>query len=114
VSVPLTIKYVFSKGKLSLSPGLGIAANFLNKGKIETEIAGSAGTEKASIDHIQGLNNSYFSGLVSVGAEYSLNKTFALSFTPTGRIALSAINKDTPVKTYLNSFGLATGLRISF
>jgi hypothetical protein len=114
VSVPLTIKYVFSKGKLSLSPGLGIAANFLNKGKIETEIAGSAGTEKASIDHIQGLNNSYFSGLVSLGAEYSLNKTFALSFTPTGRIALSAINKDTPVKTYLNSFGLATGLRISF
>jgi hypothetical protein len=114
VSVPLTVKYVFSKGKLSLSPGLGIAANFLTKGKIETEIAGLGGNEKASIDHIEGLNSSYFNGLVSLGAEYSLNKTFALSFTPTSRIALSAINKDAPVKTYLNSFGLVGGLRINF
>ncbi|GEO10238.1 outer membrane beta-barrel protein [Segetibacter aerophilus] len=114
VSVPLAVKYVFSKGKLSLSPGLGVAANFLTKGKIETEIAGSAGNEKASIDHIEGLNNSYFSGLVSLGVDYSLNKTLALSFTPTSRIALSAINKDAPVKTYLSSFGLVGGLRINF
>lgn len=114
VSVPLAVKYVFSKGKLSLSPGLGIAANFLTKGKIETEIAGSAGNEKASIDHIEGLNNSYFSGLVSLGVDYSLNKTLALSFTPTSRIALSAINKDAPVKTYLSSFALIGGLRINF
>ena len=70
--------------------------------------------KKPPLTNIEGLNKSYFNGLVSLAAEYDWNKTFALSLTPVSRLALSSINKDAPVKTYLNSFGLHVGIRMSF
>lgn len=112
VSVPVTLKYNVRKGKLGLHPGVGIAANILTKGKIDAQIAGTAGTEKTTIDHIEGLNKSYLSGLISFGASYNLTNRLSLSVSPVARFALSAINKDAPVKTFLNSFGVAAGITI--
>lgn len=110
IGVPLVVKYMFTKGRFSLTPGVGILANFLSKGKIATTIATTTGNESASSDNIQGLKSMYFNGLASVGAEYKLNKKFAITFIPTARFALSSINKDAPVKTNLNSIGLAGGI----
>jgi len=110
--LPVILRYNIIKGKISLKPGLGVAVNFLTKGKIETGIPGLAGPEKASISHIEGLKNSYFNVSLSLALSYDLNKTLALSFTPTTRFASTSINKDSPFKTYLNSTGLAAGLTI--
>ena len=98
---------MFGKGRFSLTPGVGISANFLTKGKIETTIATTTGNESVTSNDIQGLKSMYFNGSASVGAQYKLNKTFELTFIPTVRFALSSINKDAPVKTNLNSIGLA-------
>ena len=107
IGVPLVVKYMFGKGRFSLTPGVGISANFLTKGKIETTIPTTTGNESVTSNDIQGLKSTYFNGLASIGAQYKLNKTFELTFIPTARFALSSINKDAPVKTYLNSIGFA-------
>jgi len=108
ITLPLVIKYKLSKGKFSLSPGLGIAVNFLTKGTIETVI----GSEKANINHIEGISKMYLNSAISAGINYDINKKIALNLTPAARFALTSINKDAPFKTYLNSCGLAAGLTI--
>lgn len=108
ITVPLAIKYKAGKGKFSLNPGLGIAVHFLKKGTIETVV----GNEKASINHIEGLSSIYLNGSISAGINYDINKNIAISLTPAARFALTSINKDAPVKTYLNSYGLAAGLTL--
>jgi len=114
IGVPLVVKHMFTKGRFSLTPGVGISANFLSKGKITTTIAATTGNENASINNIQGLKSMYFSGSASVGAEYQLDRKLAITFIPTARFALSSINKDAPVKTNLNSIGLAGGIIVKF
>jgi hypothetical protein len=114
VSVPLVVKYTIDKGKFSLVSGVGISANFLSKGKIETVIATNTGNESSSISNIDGLKSNYFSGQLSLGGEYLIGKKIALNFTPTVRLALSSINKDAAVKTKFNSLGLSAGITIKF
>lgn len=108
ITVPLAVKYKVSKGKLGVTPGLGIAVNFLKKGTIETVI----GNEKASINHIEGISKIYLNSAISAAINYDINKKVALNLIPAARFALTSINKDAPFKTYLNSFGLAAGLTI--
>jgi hypothetical protein len=112
IGVPLVVKYLFGTGRFSLAPGVGISANFLTKGKIETTIPATTGNEKVTSNDIQGLKSTYLSGLASMGVQYKLNRTFELTFIPTARFALSPINREAPVKTYLNSIGFATGIII--
>ncbi len=106
--MPLAVKYNINKGKFTLNPAFGVAADFLTKGKIETVI----GNEKASINHIKGLGPMYLNSAISLGMSYNINQNIAFSLTPAARFALTSINKDAPVKTYLNSYGLAAGLTI--
>lgn len=112
IGVPFAITYSLKKGKFNLHPGIGIAANFLKKQKIETVIAGMNGDEKAEINQINGLNTMYLNSAVSLGINYTINQNTAFSFTPAARLALTSINTNAPVKTYLNSYGLAAGLTL--
>ena len=114
VSVPLAIKYTLGKRKFNLIPGIGISANILSKGKIETVIATNSGNESSSTNNIDGLKSNYFSGQISLGGEYFIGKKIALNFTPTARLGLSSINKDAAVKTKFNSLGLSAGVTIKF
>ena len=114
IGVPLVIKYVFTNGRFSLVPGLGIAANFLTQGKLQTSIATSMGNKISTSNNIQGLKSTYFNGALSVGAQYKLNNAFELTFVPTMRFALSSINRNAPVKTNESSFGLAGGVIVNF
>jgi hypothetical protein len=114
VAVPFGLSYNVPIGRLSLQPDAGLAANFLTKGSIETVVATQAGNERHDPDRIEGLNSSYVNGSISLAANYYFTKNIALNLTPVARFALSAINKDAPVKTYINSFGLAAGLTIHF
>lgn len=112
MGIPLAIKYSLWMGKVNLNVMLGVSANFLTKGKIETVLEKGTTNESEIINNIQGLKSAYASGLFGVGAEYKLKKSISVTFTPTVRFALSAINKGAVVKSYPNSFGFATGIRI--
>lgn len=114
IGVPLVIKYVFTSRRFSLLPGVGIAANFLTQGKLQTAVATATGNKTASSNTIQGLKSTYFNGSATLGAQYKLNGALELTFVPTVRFALSAINRDAPVKTNENSFGFAGGVIFNF
>ena len=114
IGVPLVIKYVFTNGRFSLVPGLGMTANFLTQGKLQTSIATSTGNKTSTSNNIQGLKSTYFNGTISLGAQYKLNNAFELTFVPTMRFALSSINRNAPVKTNESSLGLAGGAIVNF
>lgn len=112
IGIPIAIKYNFTKGNFNFNAMLGLSTNFLTKGKIETVLEKGTSNEAEIINNIQGLKSTYLSGLLGVGAEYNLSKNIAVTFMPTARFAMSAINKGSVVKSYPNSFGLATGICI--
>lgn len=112
IGVPIAINYRFIKGRFTFKSTVGFSSNFLTKGKIETRLEKGGFNDSEIITNIQGLKSMYFSGLIGVGSEYNLSKNIALTFTPTARFALSSINRGALVKSYPNSFGLITGLRI--
>jgi hypothetical protein len=112
IGIPIAIKYNFTKSNFNFNAMLGLSANFLTKGKIETVLEKGTSNKAEIINKIQGLKSNYLSGLLGVGAEYNLSKRIAVTFMPTARFAVSAINKGAVVKSYPNSFGLATGIRV--
>lgn len=112
IGVPLSLKYNIAKGKFNFNVMTGFSTNFLTGGKIETSIENGFNSETEVVNNLQGLKKIYFTGLAGVGVDYSINKRIALSFAPTYRFALSAINQNTAVKSYPNSLGLLIGLKI--
>ena len=111
ISLPVAIKYHIANGKFSFNALTGLSVNFLTKGKIEATVAKGFNNESEVVNNIAGLKKLYFSGLTSLGAEYTLSKKVALSFAPTFRFALNSINRGALVKSYPHSFGLAVGLK---
>jgi hypothetical protein len=114
ITVPLAVTYTVTVGRFSLIPSLGFAANFSSKAKLQTTVATQNGYENAGIDHIEGLNSTYWTGSAALGAAYNLSNTIALIFTPVARFGFTSINKNSPVKTYLNSMGFGGGLTMKF
>jgi hypothetical protein len=114
VGIPLGINYTFLLGKFSIIPTAGTTINFLTKQQIETELIQGSTKEKQTISTIQGLKKTYFNAFAGIALEYSLGKRMALNLTPTGSFALTSINKDAAVKSYPNSFGITTGIKIKF
>jgi len=114
VGIPLLASYTFSLGKFSIIPTAGTGINFLTKQRIETELVQGTTKEKQTINTIQGLKKTYFNAFAGVSLEYNVSKRVAVNVTPSGKFALSSINKDAAVKSYPNSFGVAAGIKIKF
>ncbi len=112
INIPLALKYTITKGKFSFNGMAGFSTNILTVGKIETTLKKGFNNELQAVDKLYGLKNIYFSGLAGLGLDYKFNKKVAFSFAPTLRFALNSINKDAPVKSYPNTFGLVLGLKI--
>ena len=112
LSVPLSLKYTAGEGKLRLVTSAGLQANFLTDRNIETVITKGAQHENASTSDNQGLRPVYFSGVISAGATYKLNRIVTASVVPTAQLGFMSITHDNPVKSYINFYGLALGLSI--
>lgn len=114
VSTPVVLQYKISKGRFSMNPGIGIAANFLVLNKIESEINTANGVQK-STGNSNGLRSAYLSGLVNLNAAYKLNNKISISFSPGARFGLTSINRDArdaSGKITINSFAFQTGINI--
>ena len=112
VGIPLQLSYVVEMGRITIAPAIGVAANFLTKGGLQTASPNS--TQKNKQEPMQGLKATYFSGLTTVGLEYKVNPHFSIGMAPTIRFALSSINKQSPVQSYPGSVGIDAGLHIHF
>jgi|GEM_PF-1167272 len=111
IGVPLSINYVWQRGRFLLKPGIGISVNFLTSGKSVTALA-NAGDQK-EISAIAGLKSAYADASIGFGTELMLNRKISIGFRPLLRMALTSINKDTPVKTYQNFLSFETGVKIN-
>lgn len=113
LGVPIALKYHLNFKKFSIDPLVGVTANFLLKGDVETSLSTASGIERTKNTSIQGLKKGYTSALLGMQASYKINNRFAVTLIPMSRIGLSSINENTPAKTYLNSFNLAAGITTS-
>ncbi len=112
LGIPLAAKYSLDEGKFSINAMAGLLANFLTRGKIATEVEQGTDNEIEKVNKIYGLKKFYLSGIAGVGLDYNFYKKLSLSFSPTLRFALNAINKNGPVTSYPNSLGFALGLKV--
>jgi hypothetical protein len=112
LAVPLAIRYSFTIGKFNISPTIGSSVNILVKQKAVTGLANGNSFDKQTINNIKGLKQTYFNGFVGVGLDYNINKKIAVNITPASNFALTSINKNSPVKSYPNTVGVAAGVKI--
>lgn len=110
LSAPLIADYQLSTGRFTFKSGIGIAANFLTQGKVTGTLENGSVKENVS-GKISGLRSYYLDGVLSLGAAYQLNKFLSLELMPEGRLAVTPINKNTPVRSYANYFSITAGLR---
>lgn len=113
VGIPAALQYEIRMGRLSLSPMVGAGLNVLVSGKTTTRLSNTAGNESTTAA-ISGLKSSYVDGQVGMGIAYGLTKQFSISLRPNARLALTPINRETPVKSYQNFLSVETGVRIKF
>jgi hypothetical protein len=111
ISFPINIMYHYSIGKLTLSPTLGFAANILVKQNAASIVEGA---NKQNIKSIEGVNNSYFNTNMALEVKYKLHKNIAFICVPKINFALNPLNRNSNVKYYSNTAGLAIGLKYNF
>ena len=114
VSIPFEIKYTVRKNKLAISPGIGIAGNFLTGENIKTEVEDGSHKEPVSIDRLSGTRSFNWSLLADADIQYKLADKMSLDFRPSFRYALSPITRYNVVETYPYSFGAGLGVTYKF
>ena len=115
IGVPLSINYTFlSSKKINIIPSLGLMANFLVKQSIQTSLDPASTNQKENITSIQGLRKTYFNGTFGLALQYNFSKKVALQLAPGVNLALNSINQNAAVKSYLNSYSVAGGIKIQF
>ena len=112
IQVPLAIKYNLPVGKFIFSASTGVALNFLTKGALNTVVDNGVTKVEQVVNKVEGLKKSYLNGLIGFGTQYNVNQKIALTFTPTVKLAFTAINSGAAVKTYPSSLGISGGVRI--
>lgn len=110
VEIPLAFRKEFFQKKFKLFTEIGIASNFLINSTY-TQIIGNKSTTYT--DDYTPYNKFQFSGLLSVGMNYSLNDKFILYGQPTYRYHFTKNYSPGTVIENLYSFGLEIGARLN-
>ena len=111
LGIPFSIGYHIIKGKFSINPIIGTALNFLIKQAVNTGITDTTGSEKQQSKIINGLKPTYINAQFGVDFSYQLTNNFSITLMPTASMALTAVNENSTVKAYPNSFGIRAGLK---
>jgi hypothetical protein len=116
LSIPVMINYALPFGRFTIHPGLGIAANVLLSGKVDTRMPNSQGFDDHDrySNEINGLKPLYLNTTGNLEIDYKISPTFSLNLTPSIRMALTSINNEGGIRTYPNYYGVALGGRIRF
>lgn len=114
IGIPAAIKYHLGSGRLSLYPSLGVGLNILTSSSASTNLSEGATAEKTTTSSISGLKPTYLDGQLGLGVDYKFSKKLSVGLRPNARLALTPINKETPVKSYQNFLSVETGVRLKF
>ena len=114
ITVPLVIKYKIKRGKFSIMPGAGIAANFLTGTKVETEIKNTSDKETVTITKLTGAKNFNWSLTTDAEMQYQLNNKMSVNLRPAFRYAISSITRNDDFQTFPYAFGVGLGMTFKF
>ncbi len=114
ISVPLMAKYTVVNKKISITPGIGVEANFITKANLEVDIEDAFNREIVVVRKLNGTKSSYLSFIAEAEIKYSLTKKVSLNLLPVYRHAISPITKNNVVETFPRSFGIGAGVTIRF
>jgi hypothetical protein len=113
VGIPAGVSFRIKTGRLSFYPGLGVGLNILASGKTTTGLSSPNGNEITTAP-VSGLKPAYMEGQIGVGMEYDLGNRISVGIRPTARMALTPINKETPVRSFQNFLSVQAGVRLRF
>lgn len=114
ISVPLMLSYRFEKDKISISPAVGISANFITSANVKTEVTDALNKELVTINGLDGMKNVYASLVADVSLQYNYNSKWSFNLLPGFRYALTPITKGNVVKTFPYSFSIGAGITYKF
>ena len=114
LTMPVVIKYKIKQGKLSIIPGVGIAANLLTGTKVETEIKNATDKETVIITKLTGTRTLNWSLVADAEMQYQLNNKMSLNVRPAFRYAISSITRNDDFQTFPYAFGIGAGLTFKF
>lgn len=114
ISVPLMASYRFEKNKFSVSPAIGLSANFITSANVKTEVTDALNKEAVTINGLDGMKSFYTGLIADVNLQYNYNSKWSLSLLPGFRYALTPITKGNVVKTFPYSFNMGAGITYKF
>jgi len=115
IAVPLIARYyLINNSKLILSPGLGLAGNFLTSATVETELAGSSSREHVSIGKLDGIRTFNWSITGDLTLQYFVIRKLSIDLRPFFSYAISPITHNNDVETFPYNFGLGAGASYRF
>lgn len=114
ISVPLMVSYRFEKNKFSISPAVGLSANFITSANVKTEVTDALNKEAVTINGLDGMKSFYTGLIADVSLQYNYNSKWSFSLLPGFKYALTPITKGNVVKTFPYSFNLGAGITYKF
>ncbi len=114
INVPMLVRYRFLNKKISAYFLGGITANFIVSKQVKLDVLNQPGNLTANTNKISGLRSMNGGFLCGVECHYNLYKGIGVLLAPTITGSFTSINKNTPVKSYPFSLGLAAGLIYHF
>ena len=106
--------YRFEKNKFSVSPSIGLSANFITSANVKTEVTDALNKEAVTINGLDGMKSFYTGLIADVNLQYNYNSKWSLSLLPGFRYALMPITKGNVVKTFPYSFNMGAGITYKF
>lgn len=114
ISVPLMISYRVEKNKFSVSPAIGLSANFITSANVKTEVTDALNKEAVTINGLDGMKSFYTGLIADVSLQYNYNSKWSFSLLPSYKYALTPITKGNVVKTFPYSFNMGAGVTYKF
>jgi len=114
IGIPVMALYTWQKNKFSISPAVGLSANFITGAKIETEIKDALNRETVIIDKLNGMRNFYIGLMTDMNIQYQVNNKWSLGVVPGFKYALTPITQKNVVKTFPYCFNIGAGITYNF
>jgi hypothetical protein len=115
ISIPLAVKWTFrSSKKFRWNVIGGISSNFITKGQVEVVANDGPTMEQSTTYNIAGVRKHFLSGIAAVGVDYDIGRRLVINATPQCNFGLTPINRSTPVRSYITSLQLNTGISYRF
>lgn len=111
ICIPMECQYQFGKNRFSALVSAGVSSTILVSEKAEITYKNTCEKYTANIG---GLQDVFFSGIVSLGVQYRIFNRFSVFVQPSFTQAFTPINKNTPYKTYPSTIAGSAGLNFHF